>query len=131
MWSFNLFTTSSCFPNFSRRPGFSGSRFFWVRVQVLGPGFRSSQFLQRCKNLSDIMEKWYYMLNGVLTMSLQKFRCPVLLSFLLCPILINALDPHFFTFLRETCAALHALVPFVQFSVKQPWRSINCNKVSG
>ena len=60
MWSFNLFTASSCFPHFSRRPGFSrfrffriqvfpgpgflGSRFFWIRVQGLGPGFRSSRY---------------------------------------------------------------------------------------
>ena len=61
MWSFNLFTASSCFPHFSRRPdfwksrffkvqvfqdpGFSGSRFF--RVQVFqGPGFSGSRFFR-------------------------------------------------------------------------------------
>ena len=41
MWSFNLFTASSCFPYFSRRQGFSRSRFFRVQV-FLGPGSRSS-----------------------------------------------------------------------------------------
>ena len=38
MWSYNLFSISSCFPRFS------WSRFFWVHIQGLGPGFRSSPF---------------------------------------------------------------------------------------
>ena len=46
MWSFNLFTASSCFPHFSWRPGFSGSRFF--RVQVFqGPGPASGSRFQK------------------------------------------------------------------------------------
>ena len=56
MWSFNRFSTSSCFPRFSdsrifrvqvfQGPGFSESRFFRVKVQGPGPGFRSSQEVQ-------------------------------------------------------------------------------------
>ena len=41
IWSFNFFTASSCFPYFSWRSGFSGSRFF--RAQVFkGSGFSGS-----------------------------------------------------------------------------------------
>ena len=56
MWSFNLFTASSCFPQCSWRSGFSGSRFFWVRVQGLGPGFRSSPYtwVWICINLFNV-----------------------------------------------------------------------------
>ena len=50
--NFNHFTASSCFTHFSGfrffcqvflGPGFSGFRFLWVRVQVLGPIVRSNR----------------------------------------------------------------------------------------
>ena len=44
IWS-HLFTASSFFPHFSRRPGFSWSRFFRVLV-FLGPGFSGSRFFR-------------------------------------------------------------------------------------
>ena len=93
MWSSNLFFASSCFPRFSQSrffrvqvfqgPGFSESRFFWVqvfqspgfsgsgsrvRVQGLGPGFRSSR--------QDVSLKLFLVALGRSTVILQTKRYP-------------------------------------------------------
>ena len=56
IWS-HLFTASSFFPHFSRRPGFSGSRFFRVPV-FPGPGFSGSRFfrVQVFQGLGPVLE---------------------------------------------------------------------------
>ena len=51
MWSYNLFSVSSCFPRFT------WSRFFWVHVQGLGLAFRSNPFLVGIFSYVDD-EKW-------------------------------------------------------------------------